>query len=320
MGRISISSKTENVIGNLNLNYHVAKGIVYFDSNGKVIKTILHNKKFESWVEISSITGKYIGEIRDYEGRKYEKAQMPNIINNNEISPRHKVYYQQFDHEIAAFTLIYNRTLEHDRKLLKEKRIFKLSETKRLFALPIINTVGLFFVGGGKYTNLPSCLDPTLVKAMCMRESRCCITQQQQDIMQVNNEGDWVKGKEQVGLKKGLKIKESQSIQAGILWLHSKSLSTRKYYIRGLKWNKGWDYTDAKVENITTEREKNAELNIYTCSNDWWNAVKQYNGSPKKEEYVRAVREYYQKASIPTCEDYYVDDKNYIRPYVPESI
>ena len=37
------------------------------------------------------------------------------------------------------------------------------------------------------------------------------------------------------------------------------------------------DYTDAKVENITTEREKNAELNIYTCSNDWWNAVKQYN-------------------------------------------
>ena len=59
-----------------------------------------------------------------------------------------------------------------------------------------------FFVGGGKYTNLPSCLDPTLVKAMCMRESRCCITQQQQDIMQVNNEGDWVKGKEQVGLKK----------------------------------------------------------------------------------------------------------------------
>lgn len=44
MGRISISSKTENVIGNLNLNYHVAKGIVYFDSNGKVIKTILHNK------------------------------------------------------------------------------------------------------------------------------------------------------------------------------------------------------------------------------------------------------------------------------------
>lgn len=38
MGRISISSKTENVIGNLNLNYHVAKGIVYFDSNGKVLK------------------------------------------------------------------------------------------------------------------------------------------------------------------------------------------------------------------------------------------------------------------------------------------
>ena len=61
-------------------------------------------------------------------------------------------------------------------------------------------------------------------------------------------------------------------------------------------------------------------MNIYTCSNDWWNEVKQYNGSPKKEEYVRAVREYYQKASIPTCEDYYVDDKNYIRPYVPESI
>ena len=92
MGRISISSKTENVIGNLNLNYHVAKGIVYFDSNGKVVKTILHNEKFESWVEISSITGKYIGEIRDYEGRKYEKAQMPNIINNNEISPRQNVY------------------------------------------------------------------------------------------------------------------------------------------------------------------------------------------------------------------------------------
>lgn len=55
---------------------------------------------------------------------------MPNIINNNEISPRHKVYYQQFDHEIAAFTLIYNRALEHDRKLLKENVYLNLVKRK----------------------------------------------------------------------------------------------------------------------------------------------------------------------------------------------
>ena len=76
MGRISISSKTENVIGNLNLNYHVAKGIVYFDSNGKVVKLFAY-KKIESWVEISSITGKYIGEIRDYEDANMKKHRCP---------------------------------------------------------------------------------------------------------------------------------------------------------------------------------------------------------------------------------------------------
>lgn len=320
MGKILISSKTEDVIGNLNLNYHIAKGIVYFNSKGKVVETVLHNEKFESWVEVSTNVGVTFGEVKDYKGHKYEKAPMPYIINNKEISPRHKVYYQQYDHEIAAFTLIYNRALEHDKKILKEKRIFKLSETRKIFALPIINTIGLFFVGGSNYTILPSRLDPTLVKAICMRESRCCISQQQQDIMQVNNIGDWVKSKEQVGLIRGIKINESQSIKAGILWLHSKALTVKKYYIKGVKWNNGWDYTTAKVENITTEKGKNAEMNIYSSLNDWWVAVKRYNGSPKQEEYVKAVKEYYEGASIPTYNDYYVNDKNYIRPYVPDSI
>lgn len=45
-------------------------------------------------------------------------------------------------------------------------------------------------------------LRPNSCKSDVYEESRCCITQQQQDIMQVNNEGDWVKGKEQVSLKR----------------------------------------------------------------------------------------------------------------------
>ena len=38
MGRISISSKTENVIGNLNLNYHVAKALSILIQMEKLLK------------------------------------------------------------------------------------------------------------------------------------------------------------------------------------------------------------------------------------------------------------------------------------------
>lgn len=320
MGTIIITPKTQGVIGSTKIEYNVAKGIVYFNTQGKIVETLLSNKQFETWVEVSPKTGSYTGKIKTYKGKEYEMAQMPKVIENKESISRDSVYYQQYDHEIAAFTLIYNRALEYDRKLLKEERIFKLSETKSLFTLPITNAVGLFFVGGGKYTVFPSPLDSTLVKAICMRESRCCIGQKVTDIMQVNNEGDWVKGKEAIGLKKGTKIEQAESIQKGILWLHTKSFGAKKYYVKNLKWNKGWDYSTAKIDNITIEKGKNAELNIYTCTNDWWTTVKKYNGSPKQDEYLKAVKEYFTKSKTPSNQDYYVDNKNYIKPHVPKSL
>ena len=305
----------------------VARGKVYFDKEGKEVAHVKSNTEFETWVE--SETGQ--GTI--FNGKYYEKAIMPKIIQNSEHPPRHKVYYQQYDHEIASLTHLFNRWLNADKETLKEQKVFPLqyAEIQDLFKLPLFNTrSGSVFVGGGSYTMMPSELDPTLVKAICMRESRCNIGQRTIDIMQVNNSGDWADIKKVINLSKGVALTDpAAGIKAGILWLYAKGImNAQKYYIKNLSWtSKGWDYRVAKYSDIISTQEKNsAELNIFTwkknstpiatgaIGDDWQLAAREYNGSSAKEAYITAVDEYYKEATTPQASDYYADDKNYIVP------
>ena len=304
----------------------VARGKVYFDKDGKEIECIKSNTEFETWVESEA------GQGTLYKGKYYEKAIMPKIIHSSEHSPRHKVYYQQYDHEIASLTHLFNRWRNGDKDILKSQKIFPLqyTETQVLFKLPIFNTkAGSVYVGGGNYTIMPSELDPTLVKAICMRESRCNIGQRINDIMQVNNSGDWVDAKKVLNLSKGVALTPMESIKAGILWLYAKGImNAQKYYIKNLKWtSRGWGYQSAQYADIVSTQEKNsAELNIFSwkknsialatgaIDSDWQLTTRDYNGSSAKEEYITAVDKYYKEATIPQTSDYYVDNKNYIIP------
>jgi len=304
----------------------VARGKVYFDKEGKEIACVKSNTEFETWVESET------GQGTVYNSKHYEKAIMPKIINNPEQIKRHKVYYQQYDHEIAALTHLFNRRLNADKETLKEQKIFPLQYTgvRGLFKLPIFNSkVGSAFVGGGSYTIMPSGLNPTLVKAICMRESRCNIGKGTKDIMQVNNTGDWVDTKTIMGLSKGTTPNTVASIKAGILWLYAKGImNAQKYYIKNLVWAKGgWDYQPAQYKDIVSTLEKNsAELNIFSwkkssttlatgaIDSDWQFATREYNGSPEKEAYIKAVDAYYKEATVPKASDYYVDNENYIIP------
>jgi len=85
----------------------------------------------------------------------------------------------------------------------------------------------------------PEYLDPTLIQAMVAVESGNNAVAYQNDPMQVNNTGDWVSKKADVGLTRGVAPGQTLGIQAGISWLIYKA------YHRSV-WNGplifgGWD-------------------------------------------------------------------------------
>ena len=227
---------------------------------------------------------------------------------------RQVVLYQQYDHEIAALTLIFNRLIKHDTKLLSNNKIYHLAETEEI-KLPFPHRgQGRFLVGNTSYTVLPSPLDPTLVKAVCMQESRCGFDQDAgTDIMQVNVLGDWVEEKSSLGLVYNKVPSPWLSLKAGIAWLISKGFEAHEYYMKGLEWkDKKWDYRKAEINNIRNTLEPNCALFlIYTWNGDWWKAVQKYNGGGTKN-YSESVKSYYHNTRESVQSDYYVDDTLYI--------
>lgn len=316
MGEATVSSAKPHEVQQVLVNISKAKGIVYFNTNGFPVKVLKSNLMFETWVEVDD-TSLVSGITRQYEGVLYEKALMPKIINNDrEAIGRQVVLYQQYDHEIAALTLIFNRLIKHDTKLLSNNKIYHLAETEEI-KLPFPHRgQGRFLVGNPSYTVLPSPLDPTLVKAVCMQESRCGFDQDAgTDIMQVNVLGDWVEEKSSLGLVYNKVPSPWLSLKAGIAWLISKGFEAHEYYMKGLEWkDKKWDYRKAEINNIRNTLEPNCALFlIYTWNSDWWKAVQKYNGGGTKN-YSESVKSYYHNTRESVQSDYYVDDTLYIVP------
>ena len=132
MGEATVSSAKPHEVQQVLVNISKAKGIVYFNTNGFPVKVLKSNLMFETWVEVDD-TSLVSGITRQYEGVLYEKAPMPKIINNDrEAIGRQVVLYQQYDHEIAALTLIFNRLIKHDTKLLSNNKIYHLAETEEI--------------------------------------------------------------------------------------------------------------------------------------------------------------------------------------------
>lgn len=279
---------------------------VFLSGNGKI---------YSSGLNLYGQLG--LGYTSDYENFSEVECNAYFVcIAVGEAIGRQVVLYQQYDHEIAALTLIFNRLIKHDTKLLSNNKIYHLAETEEI-KLPFPHRgQGRFLVGNTSYTVLPSPLDPTLVKAVCMQESRCGFDQDAgTDIMQVNVLGDWVEEKSSLGLVYNKVPSPWLSLKAGIAWLISKGFEAHEYYMKGLEWkDKKWDYRKAEINNIRNTLEPNCALFlIYTWNGDWWKAVQKYNGGGTKN-YSESVKSYYHNTRESVQSDYYVDDTLYIVP------
>jgi len=206
--------------------------IIFLDPDGNDI--VYFNMKGEEVSRTASTT-----EFRTYVGSpgNYSEASMPKIIKGYESA-----IYQKYDYNIAAQTYIFNN----------------LSIDQR----PITSS-GNSFTG-----DLPSDLDPTLVKAMIIEETTAGNVEGaygqkgKSDIMQANvtttsGQTDWNDSKKQFGLEKGESATPNQSLYAGIRILYTKGL---------------------KTSEITDKKGTVVGYNVTWRGSDWNSAVKRYNG------------------------------------------
>ena len=152
----------------------------------------------------------------------FAEAEMPGIIKGYEDTK-----YQEYDHDIAAQTYIFNNLSDSD--------------------LPS-DTNGKMNTG-----DRPNNLDPTLVKGIALKETGLGTfdgssgQNGKSDIMQANvttdnGETDWSNSKAAFGLEKGKSATPSQSIYAGIRILYQKGLTTTKGVT---SWTGGSDWFKA---------------------------------------------------------------------------
>ena len=199
----------------------------------------------------------------------YINAPMPNIIKGYE-DPK----YQKYDHNIAAETFIFNNTDKTG------------------------STNGLHLDGEAPY------LSPTLVKAVALEETQLGNYEGEygqngkSDIMQANvtttNNGkitgsDWAPYKTAFGLVQNGSATPQQSIHAGIRMLFMKGLETTKVV-----------YENGSPSEKSTVVWKGGDLK------SWWYAVMYYNGSSRKEEYVKEVTNFWINSFFSQKSMYYV--------------
>ncbi|WP_229684159.1 DUF6443 domain-containing protein [Flavobacterium limi] len=202
--------------------------IVTFNMNGQEISRIKSDTEFKTYVQ------------KD-DGTK-EEAPMPDVITKKGESVTTAPKYQQYDYEIAAHTYIFN-------------------ENKNNGTTPKHTN--------GNLINDPSSvpdLDPTLVKAIIMREtnmgtSNVKLSQNSSfsDIMQSNvyysvTSNDWADSKKQFGLSKNTTPSPSLSIKAGIGILYQKGITTKggkTTWTGGGNWENATQRYNSKFENYS---------------------------------------------------------------------
>lgn len=305
----------------------VAKGLVFYDKNGNNLwEPIKSNYKFEAWVELDEQT-KVVNETLVYKGRTFEKAEMPKIVKS--VDGFEKVVYQQYDHEIAVATLLFNRHLDYAQTKLINNIIYPVHNDKVFKFVFEKDGPDRFLVGNSAFTNLPSKLDSTLVKSIIMKETvmgtGSNLEHAKKDIMQVNNgvkgtdgKTDWIEAKCKLNLKKDVLPTPFESVKAGVYWLAFKNSKCIEKGIKGLSYiDNHWDYTNnIKFENIVDKIEKNvAAFYYYTWDKTWDRGIKNYNGGGVKN-YYNLIMKIYESARMPKISDYYCDDKdgNFIKP------
>jgi len=251
-------------------NYTLNNPINVIDPNGMDI--VYYNGSGEEVRRIK--TEKQYGTYVDLSGNgNYTSAPMPNIIKGYEDSK-----FQQYDYLIAAMTLIFNHTSASQRP----------------------NTANGLSLDGEQ----PISLSPTLVKAIILKETvGGTVTGDYgqngtSDIMQANvtttnskgqiTGSDWADFKTKLGLVQGKSATPEQSIYAGI----------RILYMKGLVVDQAV-YENGYPSQQSTVSWKEGNLN------SWWIATRDYNGSSKKESYVRTVYNYWNNSFFSKSSKYY---------------
>lgn len=254
-----IDGKAEKYTSSTHYAYAVNNPVIFLDPDGNDI--VFFNMKGNEVSRIASTT-----EFKTYVGNNqgYSEAPMTKIIKGYE-----NPIYQKNDYDIAAQTYIFNNLSADQRPKTP---------------------------GGKSYTgDLPSNLDPTLVKSMTLEETKAGTFEGangqcgKDDIMQANvttttGQTDWSKDnfKAAFGLEKNKSATPSQSLFAGIRILYTKGLMT------------------------TAIKDKDGKVTGYNVSwrgNDWNSAVKRYNG-PGNPNYLEEVLKYLNSAMDAKAENY----------------
>ena len=219
----------------------------YYSMQGTLIRHDVNNKPDRTFVEngFDAFNG----------GTQWKSVLMPGIIAGKE-----NAQYQKYDHVIAIETHLFNQKLNNSPSELPTKSGIHSLATD---------------------ANMPNNLDPTLVKAIMMRESGVGTGQgpngtDATDPMQVNNPGDWTPEKGQVGLTENTSYSPQSNVRAGVGWL----------YLKGMQ-------SDSKARMSWGEKNGN-----------WDNAVRDYNGSDHKEQYKSDVLNYKNNTVSPKTEHY----------------
>ncbi len=236
--------------------------IVYFNQQGQEIRRIESNTIFKTYVQVQerALNANFKnGSVSGAVTYTFE-APMPGVAAGYEASK-----FQKNDYQIAASTFLLNREISKE-------------------ASPLISTGGDLPTSTKNHTvgtDLPGTLDVNIVKAMIIQESQGGTYTGgagtgTTDIMQVNNRGDWVDQKAQVGLTKGQAMTPETSVNAGVKWLFLKGMGSNSKGV--MNWRSG----------------KNG---------DWFDAVSRYNGNPKID-YVGDVKKIYESMTPATPNNY----------------
>jgi RHS repeat-associated protein len=247
------------------------RDMVYFNYQGEEVNRIKSNTVFTTYIH-TGVSNSIDGVVNPW-----MEVPMPRIIQNHPNEPNTSATgasYQAYDYEIAAQVGLFN---------LKKSR----NEI-------VLNTSGGVLIPASVVATIPD-LDPTVVKAMCMQESRLgnCDSKSTPkgaygDLMQVAQMGDWGDWKKQYGIEaEDIFVSPSLSIHAGIRILAMKGF--------------GFEYPTKKEEGKDVPDKSKLAIAKFL---GYVVAVENYNGSTNKENYVANVKTMVNDSFSPQKENY----------------